>query len=401
MYPEQKSGEGSISREDYRSRVRGLLIGSFLGDAIGGPVEFQSAEDVQALSTPLHHWKADEVLDAAALKAARDRLTLRGYDPLRPEPEPYGQWSRHAPPGTVTDDSRLKMILLAALRKADADGRWPLGAEGLAQAFLDWPGAVLDDLFTAEMQDINRTWLKEWCYAARWVLGDRDVARARPPERLWGGLPTCCGQMVLLPLAAMSPGKPVEAYRHAHDIGFFDNGPACDLNAGLVAGLAGCLTMPQVEPRDENPWGSLLKIMSATDPYGYAAVPWVIRPTDRWLDYVEEVVREAEDRPALVFERFDRDFKDAIKWEAQVCYSMAIAALLMGKGDPLVSLQLSLEWGHDTDSYAQIVGAFAGARFGDQVFPAEMRRMVVNRAREEYGFDLEEAADWLAESNRQ
>lgn len=387
---------GATISEDFPSRVRGLLIGSFLGDALGGPVEFQSAEDVQALSPPLHRWTEEEVLDGPARQAARERLILRGYDPLRPEPEPYGHWSRHAPPGTVTDDSRLKMVLIAALKKAQADGRWPLGAEGMARAFLDWPGAALDGSFTEEVQDLNRTWLKEWLYAARWVLGDRDVERARPPERLWGGLPTCCGQMVLLPLAALYPGRPVEAYRHAHDLGFFDNGPACDLNAGLVAGLAGCLSLPQVEPGDENPWESVLKTMGATDPYAYAAVPWVDRPTDRWLETVEDVVRQAENRPARVFERFDRAFADAIKWEAQVCYSLAIAALLMGKGDPLVSLQLSLEWGHDTDSYAQIVGAFAGARFGEEIFPVEMRRTVVGRVRDEYGFDLEDAADWLS-----
>lgn len=386
---------GATIREDFPSRVRGLLIGSFLGDALGGPVEFQSSEDVQALSPPLHRWKEDEFLDEPARQATRRRLTLRGYDPLRPEPEPYGHWSRHAPPGTVTDDSRLKMILVAALKKAHAEGRWPLGVEGMARGFLDWPGVALGETFTAEVQDLNRTWLKEWLFAANWVLGDRDTARARPPGRLWGGLPTCCGQMVLLPLAALYPGHPIEAYRHAHDLGFFDNGPACDLNASLVAGLAGCLSLPQVEPGDESPWGSIWQTMRATDPYGYAAVPWVERPTDHWLEYVEAVVMQAEDQPAVVFERFDDEFSEAIKWEAQVCYSLAISALLMGKGDPLVALQLSLEWGHDTDSYAQIVGAFAGARFGDEIFPSEMREVVVARAREEYDFDLEEAADWL------
>ena len=47
---------------------------------------------------------------------------------------------------------------------------------------------------------------------------------------------------------------------------------------------------------------------------------------------------------------------------------------------PMASMQLILEFGHDTDSYAQVLGAILGALHGKEVFPEEMRR-TVNRDR--------------------
>ena len=376
------------------SRVRGLMTGSFLGDALGGPIEFQHPDAVKQLATPPHHWGLDEVFDARAAKEALARFTLRGYDPLRPTPEPFGHWTRHARPGTVTDDSRHKMILLAALRAAVAAGT-RLDAAVLARAYLDWPRTPAVER-SPEKQALCADWLEEWQPAARWVLGERNPDRARPPERLWGGLATCCGQMILLPLAALHPGRPEAAYLHAYELAFFDNGPARDLNAGLVAGLAWVLGQPATGSEGPDFWDRMLEVMRATDPHRYGEVPWVQRPLDRWLDFVEETLAAAKGRPGRVFARLDAAFGEAIKWEAQVCFSVAVAALLLARSEPLAALPLSLEWGHDTDSYAQLVGAFLGARFGEEVFPAEMREVVRGRVIEDYGFDLQAEADQLA-----
>ena len=370
-------------------------MGSFLGDALGGPIEFQDLKDLERLPDPPHRWREDETLTSGALRATRSRLTLRGYDPLRPEPELYGQWRHHAPPGTVTDDSRHKMILLTALHRAVSAGE-RLEARGLARGYLDWPRTPLIE-GDKETRKLAEEWLREWNLASRWVLGERDPALARPPERLWGGLATCCGQMTLLPMAALHPGNPEEAYLHAYELAYFDNGPARDLNAALVAGLAHLLA-PEPAPRgDRSLWAALIGAMRSVDPFRYGQVPWVRRPVDQWLDFVEETVAAADGHPGRVFAAFDRAFADAIKWEAHVCFSVALAALRLAGDDPLAALQLSLEWGHDTDSYAQLVGAMVGARHGREVFPVEMREVVAIRVLEDYGFNLSTEGEWLAD----
>jgi len=369
-------------------RIEGLLLGSLIGDALGGPVEFQNLNDVARLTAPPKRWADDEVLDATSMAAARDRLTLRPYAPLRPQPEPYAHWSVNAPPGTITDDSRHKMVLMDCLRTAHKKGRWPISARTLAQTYLNWPaeGPLRQ---RPEAMKLNEDWLREWLFASRWLLGEREASQALPPERLWSGLPTCCGQMTLPPLAGLYPGNPDSAYRAAYSLAYFDNGWGRDLNAALVAGLAEALTVPANLPAPAA-WERIYKAMRGPDPYRYREVPWTHRSVDRWLDLAQSAAREANRHPARLFQRLEAEFSQTIKWEAQVPFVVMFAVLSLCEHEPLAALQLSIEWGHDTDSYAQMVGAFIGARHGVGLFPERLARPVRERLTADYGQDVRE-----------
>jgi ADP-ribosylglycohydrolase len=385
----------TFSPDPLEDRVRGLLLGSLIGDALGGPIEFQAPDRVAQLSNPPKRWRDDEVLDENARRAAVGRLALRSYRDLRPAPEPFGQWPANALPGTITDDSRHKMILLAGLDRARRHQQWPFDRSALAQAYLDWPtaGPVRKD---PEVTALRQEWLAEWHLASRWQLGERDLTRALPPERIWNGLPTCCGQMTMLPLAGLFPGDPERAYRAAYALGLFDNGWGKDLNAAIVAGLAQALSLPASLPAIET-WESIFDAMRRTDPFRYGKVPWVTRSVDRWLDLALSAAREADDQPYRLFARLDTEFRDTIKWEAQVPFVVTFAVLALSAFDPLAALQLSLEWGHDTDSYAQLVGAFIGARHGAALFPASLSAPVLERLRADYAVDLDDWVRLLAE----
>lgn len=379
---------------DIRARIHGLLIGGYLGDALGGPVEFQEAAKVQALPDPPKRWRDDEVFDAPARAAAAARLRLRPYAPLRPVSESYGQWGSNCPPGTVTDDSRHKLVLLHALRAADRADAWPLDVRGLAQAYLDWPARPVvaeNPEFRAQCAD----WLEEWQLAARWVLGERDAARALPPERMWQGLPTCCGQMTLPPLAAVFAGRPDDAHRAAWHLAFFDNGFGRDLNAALVAALATALVTPSDPAQPKPAWDAVLAALRETDPYRHRKIRWSQRAVDRWLDLALRAAREAEGRPARMFAVFEQEFRHSSKWEAQVPFVVAFGCLALAEFEPLPAMQLTLEWGHDSDSYAQLLGAFTGALFGPGIFPAAWREAVAARLAADFSEDLEAQVDLL------
>ncbi len=379
-----------------RSRIHGLLVGTALGDALGGPIEFQAPDAVRRLPNPPAIWRDDEVFDDDARLATRARLQLRGYKDLRPKPESYGHWNDNAAPGTVTDDTRHKLILLQALHQADRSDRWPLDRPAFARAHLEWassPAIAAKPEYTALAAD----WLEEWRFAARWILGDRDPSRARPPERMWQGIPTCSGQMSLLPLAAIHAGQPDRAYRAAYHLGFFDNGFGKDLNAALVAALAVALTVEVDPARPADAWRVILDAMRRTDPYQYGKIRWTTRSVDRWLDRVRSLVDGADRRPARLFAALEREFQSTTKWEAQVPFTVAFACLAMADYDPLAALQLSLEWGHDTDSYAQVVGAFVGALHGPDLFPPEWTRAVSDRLQADFGVDLVEESRFLAD----
>src|SRR5690606_17890400 len=63
-----RAAERASSDPLMRDRVTGLLIGTLLGDALGGPIEFQDAVQVGALPNAPKVWSADDTLDAAAMQ---------------------------------------------------------------------------------------------------------------------------------------------------------------------------------------------------------------------------------------------------------------------------------------------------------------------------------------------
>ena len=372
-------------------RIRGLLLGTLIGDAFGGPVEFQEPSRVARIKNPPKTWGPDEILDEANLKAAGQRVVFRSYKELRPIPESFAHWTTNAEPGTITDDSRHKIVLIDALRRADQSKAWPLSVEDLARVYLTWPDRE-SILSHPGYIELNNDWLREWRKASRWVLGDRTTPNALPPERIWSGLATCCGQMTMPPFAAIFPGQPERAYRSTYQLSFFDNGIGRDLNAALVAGLAQALVTHSNTAEPAKAWEPIFEAMRKTDPYEYSKVPWVKRPVDRWLDFALDAAARAERHPARLFAILEKEFQQTIKWEAQVPYVVVFAVLAICNYQPLAALQLSIEWGHDTDSYAQLLGAFLGALHGPGVFPAEMRAQVETRLKLDYNEDV---ASWV------
>ena len=387
-------GADPTATSDLERRVGGMLYGTAFGDAFGGPIEFQNPDQIQKLPSPPRRWRSDDTLNPEERRALAARIQLRPYDPLRPAPESYGQWNPHAAPGTITDDTRHKLILLSALHQTDQQDRWPFGSREMAQAFLDWPSQKVisgNPGYVALAAD----WLEEWQLSARWLLGDRDPQRARPPERMWQGLPTCCGQMTSLPLAALFPGRPEEAYQAAWRIGFFDNGWGKDLNAALVAGLSVALTLPSDRSHPGKDWNQIISVMRTCDPYGYSKIRWTQRAVDRWLDYALRTAREAGGRPARMFAAWETEFQENAKWEAQIPFVVMIGCLSICDFDPLASLQLTQEWGWDTDSYAQVLGAFVGALYGKEIFRQEWLEAVQAGLDRDFNVQLDREATFL------
>ncbi len=372
---------------DLEDRLEGLLLGSLIGDATGGPVEFVSTDALIEHRAPVKAWKRGEKLDSEMIRKRARALKLVGYSPLRPKPEPYAHWTANAAAGTVTDDSRHKFFVLHAIK---SKGR-QFKSSDLARAYLAYENLPIITS-RPDYQKLHGEWLVEYLLAARWVLGERAPNLALPLERLWGGVPTNAGQMALLPIACLYPGEPGKAYRHAYDVGFMDVGMAKDLNASIVAGLAAALTMETAERTPTQIHQELRNRLTAADPFRYGKVPWVTRPIERWLTTAERAVAKCQSEPARLFESLNETFRDTIKWEAQVPVTVAFAAMILCEYDPLASLQLTLEFGHDTDSYAQLAGAFLGALYGRGAFPASMRAEIKERLRLDYD---ESVSDWI------
>lgn len=385
VFAQQRSNSFSVD-----DKTRGLLLGTFIGDALGGPIEFQGHPEIQATPHPPKLWTdTNDLMDATEIKAAQERIFLREYKYLRPVPEPYGHWGYNSAPGTVTDDSRHKFILMHLLRNAYSKKTWPVADKDLAKAYLEWPKSK-----TIQSRPIYdtmcRQWLDESYKAINWLLGKRTTGQAYPLERLWNALPTCYGQMALTPIAALYPGKPKQAYLAAYNLAYFDNGFAKDMIGALVAGLSKAMELDPSAMTNEQMWNEVIGAIRHTDPYNYSKVPWSERAVDRWLNLADLFVKESNGSPAKLFSLLEKEFMYTTKWEAQVPYVVMFSCLKICHYDPLASLQLSIEWGWDHDSYAQLLGAFIGAMHGPGIFSKDIAGTVSNRLWLDYDESVDE-----------
>lgn len=371
---------------DVDQRVRGMLIGSLLGDAAGGPPEFKSAEDLKKWLPDLRSWSSGRFEDALKSDELMKEFRLLPYLGIRSDIAPYGPWERDAAAGTVTDDSRHKMVMLNCLRNSLSNSERRVSQESLAQAYLDYAGTHLTR-GRLDYEKLTTESFKEYTAVANWILGERDLSKALPPQRLWAGISTCSGQMTLLPLAGLYPGDADAAYRAAFAIDFVDVGPAKDINAALVAGLAAAIGS-SAKPADK--WQEVFGAIRDTDPYRYGDVPFAKRPATEWLDFALHAADRAEGSPNELFRILETEGRAKYFWDAHFTFASAIAFLKLSDYQPLAAITVSLAFGHDTDSAAQVIGALAGAIHGPNVFPEAARKQVENRLLVDYEESIDE-----------
>ena len=189
-----------------RDRQLGLLLGGLIGDALGGPIEFSEASSHDQGLVGARNWDEGRTITDGDLTRLAASVPFHDYKSLRPDTSPYGPWRKNAIAGTLTDDSRHKIVLIHAIARANQQGR-VVTDQDIAHALIDFrPITNAED--RTEIATLDEEGFREYRYAARWLLGERDLEVARPVERLWAGIANCSGQMMLPPLAAVFAGDP-------------------------------------------------------------------------------------------------------------------------------------------------------------------------------------------------
>jgi len=347
------------------SKIEGMLIGSAIGDAAGGPVEFVTPPTRSFWST------TNKKVTKKGIEELGKLFKLQSYPK---DVEPFAQWEAYGPAGTITDDTRFKMILFNTLENFDGE----LTQKNFAQSVLDFR-----DELPEKYRDNYDEWIPEIEYATNWALGKRE--NAFPVERIWGGIPTMEGQMPFLPIAALNPQNPDWCYLKTYELGYFDIGIAKDINSALVAGLARAL-------QTDGSWESFENAMRTVDPYNYNKVLYVDRQLIRWLDLSHNLVKQADGNIANLFILLEENLQTTYWWEAWVPIVVVMACAEIVDYHPLAAMQLMMEFGHDTDSYAQVMGAVLGAIHGKDIWDKKMQQTVNNRMKEQFGQNVD---DWI------
>ena len=391
----QRPELGQVQRDPghlNRERLRGLLMGSLIGDALGGPLEFADDQTRRDRVPDCRQWDDQRRLDAATLQQLGKSLKMTGYAEVRPKAEPYGQWIDNAPEGTLTDDSRLKIVLMRALRAAIKPSE--LSTADIARQIIAFQPKQNQPPNPAVQRLIDEG-LAEYRFAANWLLGERDPKIARPLDRLWAGVPNCSGQMMMLPLAGCFQGDTQATYQKTFELDFIDGPAAKDITAALVAGLASVISAKEDALTNRQRYTLLFQTMRDVDPYQLSDVPYVGRPLIKWLDLADSIVQRAGGEPKVAYQLLETEGKPVYYWDAHFTLLVPIVLLKLCHYEPLAALHLTIDFGHDTDSYAQLLGAIVGAVEGSAVFPQPMIDAVTHQLHSHFAESVDSWCDVL------
>ncbi|MEM7682766.1 MAG: ADP-ribosylglycohydrolase family protein [Planctomycetota bacterium] len=368
----------TTSQYTLRDRVRGMLIGSAIGDALGAPVEF---------------WDRAEIA-----KVFRGEVEMRASD--RPA-EAEGIWLADAPSGTTTDDTRWKRVLIDALGRAPSlTGRgWCAHLMKLDRAMHDGGPDRAQALVGAhDSPSLPMDWLEEWLRVARAYLAGDPGRYARATALFYGGDLACAGMMYSPVLGALHAGDPAAAYQHATELGVFDMGFARDISALTAAMTArACVAGASL--------GDVLGVIggeSAIDPEGFAQCRLLGRIAADLVAKAREIVEGAwgaspDDPDAQTRQAYDAldRLKRHIGFHAGEIHLVNLSAMLFSDGDFESAMRFVVNYGRDNDTTAAVTGAILGAMHGADALPQRWVAPVLEQNRA-MGMDLVALADALA-----
>ncbi len=359
--------QGANRSDDLYSRVLGCMVGSAIGDAFGGVVEFRSAQDVERIAGK--PW-VDEFLPYAA-----DHGT-----------HPVGVWEPAPPRGTGTDDTRYNQLFVECVIRNGG----LINSQFLAIEYIQRYREP-EDFYPEKYRDLARRqywWMYERSCAH---LGMEKSPFGWPPwvaDAMGNAYPKLMGLISLAPAGLLYRNEPEEAYKKVFELDFLDIGYARDATAMLGAMVSAALG-GNVSGRD------LIRIGLDTDPFGFERGRFMVRNVQRFLEIAETAPSDRALIDALAPEVARRHPFDPID-----VLGVPMTAVHYCDGDPLRSIIMSAndrnldETGaftgmRDVDCVANVAGAIVGALHGVDAFPDDWVSDTVEANKKVYGIDLE------------
>ena len=352
-----------------RSRVRGVLLGGAVGDALGNPVEFLSLDGI---------------------RRAHGQSGLRG-----PVADPDGVVGR------ITDDTQMTLFtvegLIRAHARASAKGIGGAETELVRNAYLRWldtqnypspPSRGGDDQVRT-----GRLRQEPWLYARR-----------APGNACLTGLASRHVPESGTPLALPGPVNP-----HSKGCGTVMRSAPFGLlgaDAATAFGLAArCALITHGHPTGAYAAGALAAIVThlleGDSPAGAVLQAMHLLGRHRGHEETTAALRAAVDLAALGGPTAERVESLGAGWVAEEALAIAAycALVLPGADDVAEALLLSVNHSGDSDSTGAVCGNLLGARHGDVRLPASWLvltegRSVIAELADDLCTELEQSVAW-------
>ncbi|MFF9805301.1 ADP-ribosylglycohydrolase family protein [Streptomyces coeruleorubidus] len=350
-------------------RITGSLVGAAVGDALGGPVEGYSPEQILERHGGRVHgivgpWHGDDWRTARPLA-------------------PY-----HKGDGHVTDDT----LMTHALIRVYARVRDHLDAYAIADHLV--PDLMTEPRWIPELETealpLHRVFLAE-----KWLVTRIHYGHADPREAGTGNIVNCGAAMYMHPVGLVNAANPRAAYAEALDIAGAHQSSYGREAAGVLAAAVAAACTPGATPDSV-----VSACLSLAKDGTRTAIERVCEEASRHTDFESALgpLREA----VAPYDTVGPDYRAPSlaarrpsRLHAIEELPVALGLLLVAQGDYRHAVLGAVNYGRDCDSIATMAGALAGA-LGSPV-PQDWAKTVAEASR----LDLWEPAATLTAVTRE
>jgi hypothetical protein len=374
----------ALTKNELSDKVKGLVVGSAIGDAMGAPTEMWRRDDIQNT----YGW-------------------ITNLDPMVREVSPEGIWIANLPAGGTTDDTRWKALMADYLAKQNTLN---LDAKTFSNHIIHTYEKYFDtykSLKPEETEDhlaanLKVLWLQEWYKVSLAIQRNDLIAYHKALGKFYGGEMVCAGLLYAPAIGLMYPGQPEKAYKQAFELSIFDLGIAKDISALSAAMTSAALTAAG----DQN---KLVNVLRDIDPEGYFSSRLVGRSSYRIYELAMEIVSEAKNSlntngnlintsfipdPSTfrAYQLLDQHLQD-MPFHAGEIHLQVLTAMLFSDFKFKETLIFLVNYGRDNDTTAAVAGAILGAFHGFNQLPEGMSEEVIKVNNELLGIDLMKIAE--------
>ncbi|MET7285061.1 ADP-ribosylglycohydrolase family protein [Streptomyces sp. NPDC005573] len=334
-------------------RIAGALVGAAVGDALGGPVEGYSPEQI----TERHGGRVHGVVGPWHGDAWRTARPIAPY---------------HKGDGHVTDDTLMTHALVRVYSRVRDHLDAYAVAEHLVPDLMTTPRWIPE--LEAEALPLQRLFLAE-----KWLVARLAYGHADPREAGTGNIVNCGAAMYMAPVGLVNAANPAAAYAEALDVAGAHQSSYGREAAGVFAAAVAAAATPGATPDSvvteclalakDGTREAIEKVCEAAVSFGdfeSALVP--LREAVAPYDTVGPDYRA----PSLGARRPSR-------LHSIEELPVALGMLLVSGGDFRHAVLGSVNYGRDCDSIATMAGALAGA-LGSPV-PEEWSKTVAEASR--------------------
>ncbi|MFE5805869.1 ADP-ribosylglycohydrolase family protein [Streptomyces sp. NPDC056491] len=335
-------------------RARGALVGAAVGDALGGPVE---------------GWTPDQIVER---HGGRVHGIVGPWHENWRTARPIAPY--HKGDGHVTDDTLMTHALVRVYETVRDHLDAYAIAEHLVPDLMSTPRWIPE--LEAEALPLQRIFLAE-----KWIVTRLHYAHVDPREAGSGNIVNCGAAMYMAPVGIANAGNPAGAYTEALDIagahqssygreaaGVFAAAVAAACVPGATAASVVDTALSLAKDGTRAAIAAVREVASAHRDFESALAP--LRAAVAPYDSVGPDYRA----PSL-------DARRPSRLHAIEELPVALGMLLVADGRYETAVLGAVNYGRDCDSIATMAGAIAGALGGEAAVPAAWAKQVAEASR--------------------